>query len=190
MSGVTTGQPIAVAVDGSPASMVATDWAARDAAMRHVALTLVHVVNEPTIGMWPEPALLNGFSEWRAKHGHQILTDARSVADRAIIDFDPITVNEMSCAGASIPTLVDLSKDVAMMVVGSRGNGALTRRLLGSVSSGLVQHAHCPVAVIHDEDPSSIIRRRRRSWSASTARRPRNSRFPWPSTKHPDVASA
>jgi nucleotide-binding universal stress UspA family protein len=30
---------------------------------------------------------------------------------------------------------------------------ALARVLLGSVSSGVVQHAYCPVAVIHDEDP-------------------------------------
>jgi nucleotide-binding universal stress UspA family protein len=153
MSSSANHQGVIVAVDGSPSSLVATDWAARDAALRHVSLTLVHVLVEPVIGMWPEPVLVDEFSTWREKNRHQILTNARHVADRAILDFDPITVEEVTCAGAPIPTLVDLSKGAAMMVVGCRGRGALKRRLLGSVSSGVIHHAHCPVAVIHDEDP-------------------------------------
>ena len=41
-----------------------------------------------------------------------------------------------------------------MVVVGYRGHGGtVVRNFLGSVSSGLVYHAHCPVAVIHDEEP-------------------------------------
>ena len=46
-------QRVIVAVDGSPASLVATDWAARDAARRHVPLTLVHVAPEPQLGPHP-----------------------------------------------------------------------------------------------------------------------------------------
>jgi nucleotide-binding universal stress UspA family protein len=52
-----------------------------------------------------------------------------------------------------VPTLIDLSKEAQMIVVGCRGLGALSRSLLGSVSSALVHHAHCPVAVIHDDGP-------------------------------------
>jgi nucleotide-binding universal stress UspA family protein len=146
-------QGVIVAVDGSPSSLVATDWAARDAALRHVPLTLVHVSSEPAIGMWPEPVLFDDWSAWREKNGHQILADARRVADRAVLDFDPIAVDEVTYSGVPIPTLVDVSKDATVLVVGCRGQGALRRRLLGSVSLGLVHHAHCPVAVIHDEDP-------------------------------------
>jgi nucleotide-binding universal stress UspA family protein len=153
MSSSTNHQRIIVAVDGSPSSLVATDWAARDAAMRHVPLTLVHVLADSAVGMWPEPRLLEDYWSWRDARGHEILDAARHVADRAILDYKPIDVSQEMCTGAVIPSLVDLSKDAAMIVVGCRGMGAVKRRLLGSVSAGLAQHAHCPVAVIHDEDP-------------------------------------
>ena len=38
-----------------------------------------------------------------------------------------------------------------MIVVGCNGRGAVARVLLGSVSSGVVRSARCPVAVIHAE---------------------------------------
>ncbi len=144
---------IVVAVDGSAPSKVATDWAAREAAMHHVPLTVVHVIPPPAIAMWPEAAVLEGFSDWRQKHAAKVLDEAKSVAHQAIGDDHPLDIHVRSLVGPTISTLVDVTKDAALVVVGSRGLSAVRRRLLGSVSSGLVHHAHCPVAVIHDEDP-------------------------------------
>jgi nucleotide-binding universal stress UspA family protein len=56
----------------------------------------------------------------------------------------------------TIPTLIDVSKDAQMIVVGSRGQSAWQRGLFGSVSTGLVHHSHCPVAVIHEPTEASI----------------------------------
>ena len=53
-----------------------------------------------------------------------------------------------------VAALVAESKNARMLVVGCRGMGILDRLTLGSVSSGLIHHAHCPVAVIRDEAPA------------------------------------
>ena len=37
---------------------------------------------------------------------------------------------------------------VGLIVVGSRGLGAVSRALMGSVSDSVVRHAHCPVFVV------------------------------------------
>src|SRR3712207_1823397 len=40
--------------------------------------------------------------------------------------------------------------DVGLIVIGSRGLGAISRALMGSVSDSVVRHAHCPVLVVRD----------------------------------------
>jgi len=144
---------VIVAVDGSPSSRAATDWAAREAASRGLPLTIVHVFQQPTIGFWPEPIMFQDFWDYEDKHGQKLLAAAQKTAREAVNDDDRLDTDTKFFTGPPIPTLTDLSKDAAMIVVGRRGLGKLQRQLLGSVSSGLVHHAHCPVAVIHDEDP-------------------------------------
>lgn len=142
---------IVVGVDGSPASKVAVDWAARDAALRGVSLTLVHVANG-VVATWSATPLPSGFGAWQQQRGRQIIDDAIKIAERATAETGPIPVKSEMYYSATVPTLVDMSKEAELIVVGCRGQGAFGS-LLGSVSTGLVHHAHCPVAVIHDEDP-------------------------------------
>ncbi len=46
--------------------------------------------------------------------------------------------------------------DADMIVVGSRGLGGLRRALMGSVSTAVVRHAHCPVLVVREKDDGRV----------------------------------
>ncbi|MCH9668737.1 MAG: universal stress protein [Actinomycetia bacterium] len=144
---------IVVGVDGSAPSRVAIDWAARTAALRRAPLTLVYVLPGGTVQSWIQVPLPAAFFEDEEKAAREALSDAQSVAEAATAGVDGLRFDQKVLSGQPVQLLADLSKDADMIVVGKRGMGKWERRILGSVSSGVVQHAHCPVAVIHDEDP-------------------------------------
>jgi nucleotide-binding universal stress UspA family protein len=148
---------IVVGVDGSAASKVAVDWAARAASMRNVPLALVHVIPSPTVwksSLVPMPSEAAAhFDKTRHDIGREILRDARAVVAQATDHPYAIALEAEAITGNALPTLIELSKQADMIVVGCRGLSAIGRRLLGSVSWGLVKHSSCPVAIIHDEDP-------------------------------------
>lgn len=102
---------------------------------------------------WPTVPVPAQLTEWQEEEGRQVLADAVDVA-KALLDGS--RVDTKLVFSAPIPTLVEMSKDAGMVVVGCRGQGALARTLLGSVSTALVHHAHCPVAVIHDEAAARV----------------------------------
>ena len=139
---------VVVGVDGSPGSKVAVQWAARDAELRNVPLTLVHVV-PATAGTWLESSLVPDWMRGQRERGRQVIDEALRTAGESCQRGSAQIYCEMPCA-ITVPALVDLSKDADLVVVGCLGTGTLRGRHMGSVSSGLVYHAHCPVAVIHD----------------------------------------
>ena len=149
---------IVVGVDGSSSSAGAVRWAAREATMRNVTLGLVHAtppaVAMPSAMVWPASVrtsaeMLESQEDW----GRKVIDDAVQIVDETAPALRPDMVSSELLSAAPVPTLVDLSKEAQLVVVGCRGRGALRRGLLGSVSTGLIHHAQCPVAVIHDEVP-------------------------------------
>ena len=144
---------IIVGVDGSSASDAAVGWAARDAVIRGLPLTLMHV-QDPASRSWSKAKASEEVAEWQKAEGHGVLANASKIARDITKDTSQITINAELHFSAPGPALVDRSEDAELIVVGTDGRGALVRGLLGSVSSGLVRHARCPVAVIHDGETS------------------------------------
>lgn len=143
---------ILVGVDGSPSSNAAVEWAARAAALHNLPLTLVHVLAPPVVMTFPETPMPPGYTEWQQKQGERHLREAVAIAET---QGENLRVDARIVVGSTVPMLVDATRDAARLVVGSRGHGLLRRSLLGSVSSSLVRHAHCPVVVIHEPHPDS-----------------------------------
>lgn len=138
-------ETIVVGVDGSEAATAALRWA---------------------LGHSKPDDLIRAVYVWQVYHGarHEFLSAdelkrlrpqadriARDVVDAALVDFDEqvvASVEAVSYYGHPGKWLVDLSAEVDLTVVGSRGQGGFGGLLLGSVSTYVVHHARCPVVVV------------------------------------------
>lgn len=141
---------IVVGVDESPGARLAVRWAARDAELRRIPLTLVHAIS-PEIATWPEMRLPAGMARWQQDRGRRLVDEAFEIVEKTSRRGGPAEVHTEVLPSAAVPTLVELSKNAVVMVVGCRGTGQWAGRPMGSVSSGLLRYAHCPVAIIPDQ---------------------------------------
>ncbi|OBH50255.1 universal stress protein [Mycobacterium sp. E2479] len=142
---------IVVAVDGSPASTVAAGWAAREAVMRNIPLTVVHAVSTPAATFPPVPypeSLVTSLED----EGQKAIMHATKIAEEAMPAGRTVPIGRKLVFSAPAPALLKMSHSAEMIVMGSSGRGLLARGLLGSVSSTVVRHANCPVAVLRDEE--------------------------------------
>src|SRR6516165_1864919 len=71
---------VVVGTDGSPSSQVALQWAAQEAAMRHVPLTVVHAAASLQVAasamMWPAGRIPQEAFDAEKKKAREVLTDA------------------------------------------------------------------------------------------------------------------
>jgi nucleotide-binding universal stress UspA family protein len=139
---------ILVCIDGSAASDAAVAWATREAIMRHLPITLVHAVPPVVVG-WPVGQLYTVMPEWQKETAQHALDQARKTISANQKKSEPPEIHTEMVYSGIVPALIEASKDAWMIVVGSQGLGALGHLLLGSVTTALLHHAQCPVAVIH-----------------------------------------
>ena len=139
---------IVVGVDGSEASKSALRWAARMAPVVGGSLHAVIAWDYPRSYGWSMAVP----DDWRPDLDADKLV--QSMVDEVFGATRPAGLTVEVRQGHPSNVLVESARHAAMLVVGSRGHGGLTGVLLGSVSRACVEHARCPVLVVHDDPPA------------------------------------
>jgi nucleotide-binding universal stress UspA family protein len=142
-------KPIVAATDGSEESLRAVGWAAREAVLRGAPLRIVSAA-----------ALLPRMTPGHDATGYATVTDIieenrdralTKAAEHAAAETPDLLIDTDRLEGKPAEAVTESGSGAQLLVVGSRGNGAFTALLLGSVSRYVATHASCPVAVIRDE---------------------------------------
>ncbi|WP_112133404.1 universal stress protein [Glycomyces dulcitolivorans] len=131
-----------VGIDGSPASLDALRWAIDHAERLGAVVEALHVWQIPNLYGSPVEDLPGESFEATAKRAlHGSIGEV--LGGRTDAPVEPATRQ-----GYAPKILVERSETADLLVVGSRGRGALAGTLLGSVGLHCVTHARCPVVVV------------------------------------------
>jgi nucleotide-binding universal stress UspA family protein len=138
-------KPVIVGVDDSAQARMATAFAFEEATLRGVDLVAARA--------WtPPPRPWHSDLRSQAEDAAEVVTAERHALHAAIQgladEHRSVTVSTRLIVGDARHTLSDASAEAQLVVVGSRGRDGFAGLVLGSVSHFLLQHGHCPVAVI------------------------------------------
>lgn len=137
---------ILVAIDGSDPSLKAARMAA-DIALRFGAqLTLVHVV--PKLLLPPD---VYGLTLAEVEKEHRAYAEGLLAKAVSFLAEPGVDTNSTILYGSPAESIAEEAAvpDVGLVVVGSRGHGAVARMFLGSVSDRIVHISPKPVLVVH-----------------------------------------
>ena len=137
-----THDPVVVGVDQSDNSARAAERALQMACDLGTDLVVARFW-QPPIGV----ASAVGVIDWRGLEDSESATLAQWV-DRHLTDRHGVSVTTVSTMCTAAAGLRALSSTAQMLVVGSRGRGAIAGLLLGSVSQNMIHHADCSVLVV------------------------------------------
>jgi len=140
---------IMVAFDGSKDATNAVRLAAALSKKFGAELVVAHIFSSPSVGLSAASGMpLPDYSELEeaAKAGGQkvLATGLQVAADSGVR-----ARGELKEASSVVQALVEYAAEekVDLIVVGTRGMTGFKKLIMGSVSSGLVSHAQCPVLI-------------------------------------------
>ena len=141
---------IIVAFDGSNDSVKAMNLACALTLRFASNLTVVHVFSSPSVGYSatsgmpiPDYKTLEDAKRTSAK---EVLSKGLQLAATQGIEAKGELIEAPSVVEALVEFAANEKAD--LIVTGTRGMTGFKKLIMGSVSSGLVNHAHCPVLVV------------------------------------------
>lgn len=141
MAGITVG------IDGSHDAHRALEWAVKEAAIRHVPLTVV-TVHEVAVSGWTGHPIILPMDQPDVEKFRQAAEETVAKALAQLGESQPASVTVRAVNGLAAQELIEASRDADLLVVGSRGGGGFARLMLGSIGDKVMRHAHCPVVVV------------------------------------------
>ena len=140
---------IMVAFDGSNDSIKAVGLACTLTLKFNSKLTVVHVFSSPSVGYSATSGMpipdYKALEESKRADAKEVLSKGLQLAAKEGVEAN----GELIEAPSVVEALVEFAaKEKAdLIVTGTRGMTGFKKLIMGSVSSGLVNHAHCPVMV-------------------------------------------
>jgi nucleotide-binding universal stress UspA family protein len=145
---------IVIATDGSPSAREAVGFGLDLAAEQKARPVIVHVA--PAIDLYPSV----GFGMSSAQEHEPTETDWSSLEEaKALAAKRGIEVQTELLRGNPVDEIVACadSIDADLIVIGSRGHGAIASAVLGSVSLGVLHESRRPVLVVRSAQVSAAL---------------------------------
>lgn len=139
-------KPVLLATDGSPTAETATETAIELAQLLGTELVVVTAWDLPYTAVGFAPVPLNGeLAKLTEEDARKACVKAAARAEEAGVETRSVLlrgwpVQEICLAAEKF--------DPRFLVIGSHGWGVVKRAVFGSVSTGVLHHAVCPVLVV------------------------------------------
>jgi len=151
-------KPVMLATDGSATAEKANETAIELARLLDTELVIVSVwdIAYTTVGLAPI-AVTREFAMVGQEEAQKVAAEAASRAEEAGVEARTVVLR-----GFPVDEICVAAERFSprFLVLGSHGWGAVKRALFGSVSTGVLHHATCPVLVVPADQLDGTVRER------------------------------
>jgi nucleotide-binding universal stress UspA family protein len=144
---------ILLPIDGSDYSLKAAKHAIKQARLSGAEIIAVHVLSQLPLGStaamktyYGNIKIANAFRKRAEQEAKKWLSKVERMAKKERVHITTKVLSD----GSAVKSIVDFAskKNIGLIVMGTRGRTKFKKLILGSVASGVISHARCPVMVV------------------------------------------